>query len=325
MIARREFITLLGGAAVAGPVIAHGQKAMPVVGFLHFGAPDISPFRLEDFHRGLSDAGIVVGRDVTIEYRWAEGRYERLPALAADLVRRNVAVIAAIGPATPVAKAATTTIPIVFLHGVDPVQMGLVDTLNRPVGNITGVTTIGNELAVKRLELLHALMPDAKAVATLVNPTNNSTKLQITNLQTTASAIGVQLHVLEATTDTDLEAAFTRLSELRPIGLVIDNDAFFLGRTERLAALTARGLLPSIFQYRAFVAAGGLMSYGPSILESLRMMTSYISRVLKGEKPAELPVAQPTGVELIINLKTAKMFGLTVPTALLLRADEVIE
>jgi len=321
---RRAFISLLGGAT-AWPVIARGQKSMLVVGFLHPGAPDISPFRLEDFHRGLSDAGIVTGRDVTIEYRWAEGRYERLPALAADLVRRKVAVIAAIGPASPVAKAATRTIPIVFLHGVDPVQMGLVDTLNRPGGNITGVTSIGNELAVKRLELLHALMPDAKAVATLVNPTNQSTKLQVMNLQTAASAIGVQLHVLEATTDADLEVAFTRLSELRPIGLVIDNDAFFLGRAERLAALTARAAVPSIFQYRAFVAAGGLMSYGPSIRESLRMMTSYISRVLKGEKPAELPVVQPTGVELMINLKTAKMLGLTVPTALLVRADEVIE
>jgi ABC-type uncharacterized transport system substrate-binding protein len=321
---RRGFITLLGGAA-AWPVIARGQKSMLVVGFLHPGAPNISPFRLEDFHRSLSDAGIVTGRDVTIEYRWAEGRYERLPALAADLVRRKVAVIAAIGPASPVAKAATTTIPIVFLHGVDPVQTGLVDTLNRPGGNITGVTSIGNELVVKRLELLHALMPYAKAVATLVNPTNQSTKLQVMNLQTAASAIGVQLHVLEATTDADLEVAFTRLSELRPIGLVIDNDAFFLGRAERLAALTARGAVPSIFQYRAFVAAGGLMSYGPSILESLRMMTSYISRVLKGEKPADLPVVQPTGVELMINLKTAKMLGLTVPTALLVRADEVIE
>jgi ABC-type uncharacterized transport system substrate-binding protein len=321
---RRGFITLLGGAA-AWPVIARGQKSMLVVGFLHPGAPNISPFRLEDFHRSLSDAGIVTGRDVTIEYRWAEGRYERLPALAADLVRRKVAVIAAIGPASPVAKAATTTIPIVFLHGVDPVQTGLVDTLNRPGGNITGVTSIGNELVVKRLELLHALMPYAKAVATLVNPTNQSTKLQVMNLQTAASAIGVQLHVLEATTDADLEVAFTRLSELRPIGLVIDNDAFFLGRAERLAALTARGAVPSIFQYRAFVAAGGLMSYGPSILESLRMMTSYISRVLKGEKPADLPVVQPTGVELMINLKTAKMLGLTVPIALLLRADEVIE
>jgi ABC-type uncharacterized transport system substrate-binding protein len=321
---RRGFITLLGGAA-AWPVIARGQKSMLVVGFLHPGAPNISPFRLEDFHRSLSDAGIVTGRDVTIEYRWAEGRYERLPALAADLVRRKVAVIAAIGPASPVAKAATTTIPIVFLHGVDPVQTGLVDTLNRPGGNITGVTSIGNELVVKRLELLHALMPYAKAVATLVNPTNQSTKLQVMNLQTAASAIGVQLHVLEATTDADLEVACTRLSELRPIGLVIDNDAFFLGRAERLAALTARGAVPSIFQYRAFVAAGGLMSYGPSILESLRMMTSYISRVLKGEKPADLPVVQPTGVELMINLKTAKMLGLTVPTALLVRADEVIE
>ena len=322
---RREFITVLGGATVAWPVIARGQKAIPVVGFLHPGAPDISPFRLEDFHRGLSDAGIIAGRDVTIEYRWAEGRYERLPALAADLVRRKVAVIAAIGPATPVAKAATTTIPIVFLHGVDPVQMGLVDTLNRPGGNITGVTTIGNELAVKRLELLHALMPNAKAVATLVNPTNHSTKLQIANLQTAASALGVQLHVLEATTDADLEIAFTRLSELRPIGLVIDNDGFFLGRTERLAALSARNALPSVFQYRAFVAAGGLMSYGPNILESLRMTTSYIGRVLKGEKPGELPVVQPTGVELMINLKTAKALGITVPLSLLGRADAVIE
>jgi len=190
---RRDFMTLLGGAAVGWPLSAGAQQsAQPVIGFLHFGAPDISPFRLEDFHRGLSDAGIVAGRDVTIEYRWAEGRYERLPALAADLVRRKVAVIAAIGPATPVAKAATTTIPIVFLHGVDPVQMGLVDTLNRPGGNITGVTSIGNELAAKRLELLHAFMPDAKAVATLVNPTNQSTKLQVMNLQSTIPAPAAQ-------------------------------------------------------------------------------------------------------------------------------------
>ena len=227
------------------PVIARGQKAMPVVGFLHPGAPDISAFRLEEFHRGLSDAGIVAGRDVTIEYRWAEGRYERLPALAADLVHRKVAVIAAIGPAAPVAKAATTTIPIVFLHGVDPVQMGLVNTLNRPGGNINGRHHDRQRAGGQAARTCR--YADAERQSSGYAGQSHQSLHQIANCKFAdrTSAIGVQLHVLEATTDADLEVAFTRVSELRPIGLVIDNDGFFLGRTERLAALTARGALPS--------------------------------------------------------------------------------
>src|SRR5262245_7471195 len=323
---RREFITLVGGAAVAWPLGVRAQQpTVPVVGFLNGASPDGYAPMVAAFRQGLKEAGYVEGQNVAIEYRWAEGRYDRLAALAADLVHRNVSVIAATTtPANLVAKAATATIPIVFTTGDDPVRQGLVTSLRRPGGNITGVTVLDQVVAGKRLEVAHELVPTATLVAVLVNP-NNSIRSEMEELQRAAVTLGLQLSVLRANTEADIDDAFATLLQQRTGMLVIAGDAFFNSREERLGALALRHLVPAVYQHRAFVAAGGLMSYGGSITDTYRLAGGYTGRILKGDKPADLPVLQSTKVELYINLKTAKELGITVPLPLSGRADELIE
>ncbi len=324
---RREFITLIGSAAAAWPLAARAQQpALPVIGFLGSRAAGDDPHLLAAFRRGLKEAGYSEGQNVAMEYRFAENQYDRLPALAADLVRRQVAVIAANGPAAQTAKAATATIPIVFTAGFDPVEIGLVASLSRPGGNITGVSILDVELGPKRLDLLHELVPAATNLAVLINPTDRARADTISgNLQVAARTLGLQLHVLHASTDRDFDTVFADMVRLRAGGLVIGGDPFFNSRSELLGALTIRHSVPATFQFRAFAAAGGLMSYGASLTDAYHQAGIYTGRILNGEKPADLPVQQATKVELIINLKTAKAFGLTVPLPLLGRADEVIE
>ena len=325
---RRDFISLLGGAAVAWPLAAHAQQpALPVIGFLHSASPGPFADRVRAFRQGLSETGYVEGQNVAIEYRWADGQYDRLPVLAADLVRRQVTVIAAGGVllAVMAAKKATTTIPIVFSTGANPVEAGLVASLNRPGGNLTGVTTLNLELGPKRLELLHEVVPTATIMALLVNPANPNAEFQSREIQMAARTLGVQLHVLYATSERDFDTVFTSLAKLRAGALVISADSLFISRSEKLAALTVGHAVPAISQYRAFAAGGGLMSYGGSLTESYGQVGVYTGRILKGEKPANLPVQQLVKVELVINLKTAKTLGLTFPLSLLGRADEVIE
>ena len=327
---RRKFITLIGGAVAAGawPPVAHAQQAaMPVVGFVGSTSPGSLRDAVAAFHRGLSESGYVEGQNVAIEYRWAEGQYDRLPGLVADLVHRQVAVIAAIDglPSILAAKAATATIPIVFFTGGDPVQLGLVASLRRPDGNLTGVTALNVEIGAKRLELLHELVPTASVIVLLVNPTNALTEANTRSVQAAARALGLQLHVLNASTERDFDAVFARLIQLRAGGLVIAADAFFISRSEQLGTLALRHAVPAIFQYREFAAAGGLISYGGNRTEAYRQVGVYTGRILKGAKPSELPVQQITKVELFLNLKTAKALGITVPLPLSGRADEVIE
>ena len=301
---------------------------MPVVGFLGAESPDLWANRIRAFHQGLSETGYAEGRNVAVEYRWAVGENDRLPALAADLVRRGVDVIVAPAstPAALAAKAATTTIPIVFYVGGDPVELGLVASLNRPGGNLTGVTTLASEVGPKRLELVHELLPTATIVAALVNPTSPDLGERfLRDLRAAAPRFGLQLQILEASTERELDAAFATLAQLKADGLVIANDSFFSARIEKVAALASRHAVPTVFQFREFATAGGLMSYGADFAEACRQVGVYAGRILKGEKPADLPAQQATKAELIINLKTAKALGLTVSTALLVRADEVIE
>jgi putative ABC transport system substrate-binding protein len=322
---RRAFITLLGGAA-AWPLAGHAQQpVMPVIGFLNSASADGYGMTARALRKGLQETGFVEGQNVAIEYRWAEGQYDRLPALAADLVHRRVDVIAANGVAMLPARAATTTIPIVFTTSFDPVQLGLVASLSRPGGNVTGVTSLNVEVGPKRLELLHELAPAVKIVGLLVNPNNPNAQTLSRDLPAVAGKLGLQLHVLYASNERDLGRVFAELIERRAGGLVIGSDAFLSSYSERLAALALSHALPAIYQYPEFTAAGGLMSYGSSITELYQTAGVYAARILKGEKPADLPVQQSTKVELIINLKTAKALGLTVPLPLLGRADEVIE
>jgi putative tryptophan/tyrosine transport system substrate-binding protein len=324
---RREFISLLGGGAVVWPLATRAQQgAMPMIGFLSPASPDGYARFVAGFRHGLNRVGYMEGRNVAIEFRWAEGQFDRLPALAADLVRRQVMVICAHGPAVLPAKAATTTIPIVFVTGSDPVEVGLVASLNRPGGNLTGVATLYGELGPKQLELLHELIPSAAIIALLINPTNSAfTEPLSRELQVAARTLGVKVHVVHASSDHDLDTVFVKLAQLRAGGLVIGNDAFFTSRIEQLAALTVRHAVPTIYQLHEFVAAGGLMSYGGNLTDLFHEVGVYTGRILKGEKPADLPVQQSTKLKLTINLKTAKALGLEVPATLLGRADEVIE
>jgi len=322
---RREFITFVGGAA-AWPLAARGQQPpMPVIGFLNSGSADGYAPMLAGFAQGLKDSGYVEGRNVAIEYRWLAGRYEAAPAAAAELISRRVAVIVANTPGNLAAKAATTTIPIVFSTGGDPVEMGLVASLSRPGGNVTGVTQLNQEVAPKRLQLVRELVPTATIIGLLVKASSPNTEPQVRDLQSAARALGVELHVLNAGIEQELDAAFATLTQLKIGALVIGPDGFFNSRSKLLATLALRHRLPAIYEDRAFTATGGLMSYGGSTPDMYRIAGTYTGRILKGEKPADLPVQQGTKSELVINMKTAKALGITIPLPLLGRADEVIE
>jgi ABC-type uncharacterized transport system substrate-binding protein len=324
---RREFITLLGGAAAAWPLVARAQQTpMPVIGFLHSASPEGWEPIVAAFRAGLNETGFVEGKNVAIEFRWAAGQYDRLPALAAELVHRQVAVIATGGTISALAaRTASTTIPIVFTMGGDPVELGLVASLNRPGGNATGVSYLLNMMVTKQFELLHELIPKAAAIAFLVNPTNANAESDTRAMQAAAEALRRQLVILKAATEHGLETTFAPLSSPRVGALVVSADAFFLSQRDRLIAITARHSLPAVYPVREYPVAGGLMSYGGSPSTAFRQAGNYIAKILKGAKPADLPVIQPTKFELAVNLRTAKALGLDVPPSLLARADEVIE
>src|SRR5437764_2942005 len=323
---RRDILVLLGGALAASPFGVRAQKAMPMIGFLASGSPVSLAGFIAAFNRGLSETGHVDGKNVAIEYRLTEGRYDQLSALIADLVERKVDVIAVIGtPTARAAKSTTSTVPIAFVIGDDPVASGVVAGLSRLGGNLTGITTLNIELHPKRLELLSELVPQARVVALLVNPTGPQTARIIRQAQETTRAMKLQLRVLEASNENEIDAAFATLGKLHAGALVSSSDPFFTSRREQLVALAAHHAVPAIYQWREFTAAGGLISYGPSLSAAYREIGIYAGRILKGEKPADLPVQQSVKVEMIINLKTAKALGLTVPRSILARADEVIE
>jgi putative ABC transport system substrate-binding protein len=322
---RRDFIILLaGGALTAARGLRAQQKAMPVIGYLATGSPGAS---LAAFHQGLSETGYVEGQNVAIEYRWAEGHYDRLPAFAADLVGRKVDVIATIGgPSAALAvKNATSTIPIVFIIGTDPVETGLVVSFARPGGNLTGFSIISAELMPKRFELLSEMVPQAAVIGLLVNPNNATAEPMMRDMQEAARTKGLQLHILKASTESEIDVAFATLVQLRAGALLVGNDPFFFSRRDQLVALAARHAVPAMYEWREFTAAGGLISYGTSLAGTFRQFGVYVGRILAGAKPADLPVEQPTRFELVVNLKTAKTLGLTVPPSILSRADEVIE
>jgi putative ABC transport system substrate-binding protein len=325
---RRDFTIFLAGAMAAWPLAARAQrKAMPVIGVLYAGSPSASsgPF-MGAFRQGLSEAGYVEGQNVAIEYRWADGNYDQLPALAADLVGRKVDLIMANSPpAARAAKSATSTIPIVFRGGPDPVRDGLVSSLARPGGNLTGVSSSTDELTAKRLELLSELVPRARVIALLMNPNNATAEPVIRDVQEAVRTNGLQLHVLKARSESEIDTAFASLVQLHAGALVVGADPFLSSRREQIVALASRRAVPSIYAWREFAALGGLISYGPSLTSAFRLVGAYAGKVLKGAKPADLAVEQPTKFELVINLKTAKALGLTIPPSLLQRVDQVIE
>jgi putative tryptophan/tyrosine transport system substrate-binding protein len=325
---RRDLLLLLGGASMSPPALHAQQKATPVIGYLGTLSPGERAPYVAAFRQGLYETGYVEGQNVTIEYRWARGQYDRLPELAADLVQRQVSVIAAMAGPPPAlaAKAATSTIPIVFYLGVDPIQFGLVASLNRPGGNMTGLAFLNAELAGKRLELLHELLPAASAVVLLVNPTNPSaTEEETRNFDDAAHALGLPAHTLRASTPSEIEAAFATLVELPAVGLIVSSDPFFTSRKDQIVSLATHRAVPATYVWREFAEAGGLMSYGGDLADGYRKAGIYAGKILKGAKPADLPVEQTVKIELVINLNTAKALGLTIPPTLLARADDVIE
>jgi ABC-type uncharacterized transport system substrate-binding protein len=324
---RRGFIALLGGALAAWPIAARAQPSRPVIGFLSTGSPTAFAEQMNAFRLALKEGGYIEGQNLAIEYRWAEGQYERLPSLALELVGKGVALIATAGGVAPAmaAKQATTAIPIVFVMGADPVRAGLVAGLSRPAGNITGVTSLNVEVGAKRVELLRELLPTSTTIALLTNPTSANAEVLVKDVEIASRALGLQYYVLHASADREIEDAFVAASQRGVNGVVIGTDAFFISRGQQLATLSLRHAVPTIFQFREFAAAGGLMSYGSDFTDTYRLSGAYAARILNGEKPADLPVQQATKVELIINLKTAKALGITVPLPLLARADEVIE
>jgi putative ABC transport system substrate-binding protein len=325
---RREFVLLLGGVMTAARCLHAQQKAMPVIGFLAAGAPGPGAPFVAAFRQGLSEAGYVEGQSLAIEYRWAESHYDRLPALAADLVGHKVDLIATSGGdlVALAARDATSTIPIVFIGGGDPVESGLVASLARPGGNVTGFSSLLVQLVPKRLELLSELVPQARVIAFLVNPNSANVAARITReVQDVARTRGMQLPILKAGTENEIDAAFATLLQLHADGLVVSSEPFFTSRREQLVGLAARHAVPAIYALREFAASGGLISYGPSVTSTFRQLGIYAGRILKGAKPADLPVQQPTTFELVINLNTAKQLGLTVPPSILARVDEVIE
>ena len=324
---RREFITLLSGAAAAWPLAARAQQAaMPVVGFLNSGSAAEWAHLVAAFKEGLNEAGYVEGKNVAVEYRWAQGENERLPELAADLVRRQAAVIAAFGPpAAAAAKEATATVPVVFSVGTDPIDLGLVTSFRRPTSNLTGINIFADMLTPKRQELLRELAPSASLVAMLINPTSAQTDSELRAVQAASDRLKQQVRIFDVRTDREIDAAFATIIDQRIGGLLVQTDPSLTVRRDQLVLLTTRHAIPAVFGFREFVMAGGLMSYGTSLRAAYRQVGIYAGRILKGEKPANLPVQQATAFEMVVNLKAAKALGVTIPTAILLRADEVIE
>ena len=324
---RRDFIRAVGGSAVAWPFGVRAQSsAFPVIGFIHSGSASQNIHTVAGFHDGLGETGHVAGQNFTIEYRWADGQFDRLSVLAAELVRRPVAVLAAFAPPTVLAaKSATATIPIVFFIGGDPVKLGLVASFSRPGGNITGIGGLTIDLVSKRLEILRELVPKADSIAFLVNPSNPTTETQIENLREAARALGLRLHIYRATSERELEAAFAEISQVKAGPVVVGADSFFITLRDQIVALAARYSIPATYETRESVVAGGLMSYAPNFRDAYRQVGVYVGRILKGEKAADLPILQPTKFELAINLKTAKTLGLDVPLSFQQRADEIIE